>query len=454
MVDAFGIYRSAVKADEAMMDMHFANYAKSEVKGAIKIRGTLVEADPITLITVNGPVRLTSTIQVGSLRACIDQYAESKVNDSLSHMGYYNSLSNSASSTLKITQKGDSSLIMDGIDKFFNACRSVGSDPGNMDARRNLIFAGKNISMQMNGAAQAYIEHTEFLNTEFNEAITEVNRLAVRLGEINNELGGYEYKNSAELLVEQRNILRELSEYGNLKVIPLSNDAIGINIGNFNLVDYGGAYSLPSTYDATAQTITDGINTYDIEFGSIAGILNGMNLNNNAQNRLNTLSDNFRDQVNTFHAAGNNLLGNTNVKFFDDTLNGAANLQVNAVVLADPKAIAAGTTIDSNDSRNIRAIIALRTEKIAALGNQTFTQYYSNSFADIVIAKVDSEQKLEINFKIFQSNERQAAQTSKISKEEEGMEMFKYVSHIQAMTQFYGAIIERDKQLMQLVGRR
>ena len=100
------------------------------------------------------------------------------------------------------------------------------------------------------------------------------------------------------------------------------------------------------------------------------------------QTSVNTLASQLITQVNGIYSAGYDLNGNTGQDFFTGT--DASTIGVNSAVVDDPsKFQAAGAAGAAGDNSVVLALSQLANNNISALGNQTFSQNYSQTVAGL-----------------------------------------------------------------------
>jgi flagellar hook-associated protein 1 FlgK len=93
--------------------------------------------------------------------------------------------------------------------------------------------------------------------------------------------------------------------------------------------------------------------------------------------RLDDLAEAVVTQVNTLHRTGITAGGNTGVDFFDPAGTTAASISLSAAVQGSTDEIAAGTSGATGDGGLARQLGGLASQRLAALGNETFSGYYS-----------------------------------------------------------------------------
>jgi flagellar hook-associated protein 1 FlgK len=184
---------------------------------------------------------------------------------------------------------------------------------------------------------------------------------------------------------------------------------------------------------ATPLTLTSGSvqGTIDARDGALQSLRD--DLNNSAAQLI--------AEVNAVHQAGFSLTGSTGADFFSGT--DAGTIQVNAALAADPSLLqASGVSGAAGDNQVALALAQLANKKIAALSNQTFSQRFSQTVANLGQALSSVNSDISDQNLVQNMLQRQRDSISGVSLDEEMTEMMKFQKAYQASARLITTIDE------------
>lgn len=343
--------------------------------------GTGVQVTAIQQIVstlLNGQIQTQSGVggywsaQQGAL-----QNAQNSLNEFLNSAG---STDGTGSTSSASNSNSSLSALLSG---FFTAFQAVATAPTSLAARQELISQAQSLASAFNNVS----DQIGAVRTAVNDAITNdvdsANDLLASIADLNKQISFAEFSGgTANNLRDQRQqALENLAHLTSITTSTGTDGSINVSVGGQLLVngqslqdtlqayDNGGGQWLVRT--ATGQvplTLTSGtVQGYiDVRDGTLADL----------QTNIDSLATTLLTQVNTVHGTGFNLAGTNGNSFFTGT--DAATISVNAVLAGDPSLVqAAGSSTATADNSVALAIAQLATSPQAALGNQTFTQSYS-----------------------------------------------------------------------------
>lgn len=232
------------------------------------------------------------------------------------------------------------------ISNFFNAVQDVINDPNNIPARKVLLERARTLSERFVTADAQIQQVSADTDTEVGQLVREVNDQIKQIADFNNLIATATSSglDTNELRNQRRLVMNDLAEKIGFKAVedPLNLGKVTITIDTVSgsvpivLVNSGNSQNLSSTRDLTISDITTGVLN-----GRLGGLANMRDVIIPALNSdLDQLASTFITNVNTRHAAGFDLLGETGVNFFSGT-----SADTMGVVISDPDAVAASSLL-------------------------------------------------------------------------------------------------------------
>jgi flagellar hook-associated protein 1 len=275
------------------------------------------------------------------------------------------------------------------LSNLFNSFQSLSTNPTSLAQRQVLVQTAQELTTQFNQVSSGLTDVRNGLNTAIQNDVTAANQDLSDIASLNKQIALAEANGgTANDLVDQREQkIEDLAGKVNITTNAETNGTIDVSIGGVTMVsgvtqpdslqayDAGGGQFLVKAQTAgTTLTLSGG--SIEGEIGVRDGALAGL------QGSINTLASQLISQVNTIHAAGYDLNGNTGQNFFTGT--DAATIGVNNNLVTDPSQVqAAGTPGATGDNTVALALAQLAGNSITGLNNQTFTDNYSQTVAGL-----------------------------------------------------------------------
>ncbi len=281
------------------------------------------------------------------------------------------------------------------LQNFWSAWQDVANNPDNLTMRNVLLEQAGTLTEQFNVLAQRFSDYRAAIADDSSGAITgvavdtvnDINDLATRIQDLNIRIGNAAGSGTSvnDMLDRRDQLIRELSGKANItvtadKTISIDGQVLVSGDGvTLNTLEVSGANPIALTLGGVGVNVTG---------GTLGGWIQVANITDTLRTDLDGLANELISQINSIHTAGYDLDGNAGVEFFTGV--GADGIQVNPALynpvnpmLNEPRLIAAATTLhapgepNAGDGSNALAIADLSTTKLAALGNQTFNNYYT-----------------------------------------------------------------------------
>ncbi len=339
--------------------------------------------------------------QVASIQQVVSDLLNGQITSSASDLGYQQgrqtalqSLQDAFGEILNNTNGTSSTGLASQLSDFFTALQGVATTPDSASARQALIGAAQNVTTTFNTMSQQFSSLKTSLNTSLNSDVDSANKYLAQIASLNGQIYNAEFSGgTANDLRDQRQLaLENLSKLADISTGTDAHGEISVSIGGQTLVNGAQTADSLKTYDAGGgqlllQTATGGVNL-TLARGQMQGTISARdNELATAQSQLNQLAIGLSGAVNGLHNSGFSPSGTTGANFFNGV--GAATISVNPALAQNPMLIQASSGGSSDNS------VALQLSQIAdstqaALGNQTFTNFYGGMLGNVGSALSDA----------------------------------------------------------------
>lgn len=379
---------NALRAFQRGLDTTGHNIANVNTAGYSRQRVEYGTNPPLNLFD-RVSYQLGQGVNISSVSRIRDAYLDQNMASASANYGRSNMAATGLSSLEGVFNEPSDSGISAALDSFFNAWSGLSSDPSDPSALQNVQNSGQTLTDRVRAAYKDVSTAKTNSGKEITATIKQVNALGDQIAKLNKAiLQSTSSGGTANDLMDQRDAAyQELSGLVNTTKEVFPDGQYAVYTAGFTLVDSAGSRTFPNTFDAAAGTVTDGTHTYNIKSGQLSGLLISSNEASNQMAKLDDLANTLRTQVNALHATGINSNGNTGVLFFNDVAvppqTGAIDFDLSAAVKADPNEIASGISGKAGDGGLASGIADLRDGSMAALGNDTFSNYFKSAMNDL-----------------------------------------------------------------------
>jgi flagellar hook-associated protein 1 FlgK len=337
--------------------------------------------------------------------------------------------------------------------QFFDSFARLADSPTSPVARQEVALQGENLAAAFRETAGDLEQARRDVNTQLGGTIDEINALAARIASLNGSLGGLNQDPARlEMADEQTELLRQLSELTDIRVVAHPGGGVDVDIaGGRALVVGESAYALTGTAtgpDGMLQVSIDGTDiTAEITGGRAGGLLTARDERIPAyMSLLDEQAFALADAVNTIHAGGYDLNGNTGQDFFafSASLSGsqgaARALVMDAAVAADPSRVAASGTAIAGGNDVARALADVRDARVLAGGSATLHEGWSQLTYRVGRDVRTAEQESAMRQEVVRQVETLRDQVSGISLDEEAMQLMRFQRAYEANARFFRVI--------------
>jgi flagellar hook-associated protein 1 FlgK len=310
------------------------------------------------------------------------QSAQTGLDEFLNGSGSTNSTSSSANDT-------SSSGLSAQLSGLFSAFSSLAASPTSASAQQAVISQAQSLSTSFNQVNTQLSDLNTSLNSSLTSDVGSANQLLSNIADLNGEITSAEFSGgTANSLVDTREQdLENLSKLVSIQTSTGTGGAVNVSIDGQDLIAGSQTMDTLQTVDPgdgqlQVQTATGGV-TLNLSGGSMQGTITARDGTlASLQSGLNTLATTLINQVNTIQNAGYTTTGTTGNSFFTGT--GAGDIGVNAALVNDPSLIqTSGTATAGGDNTVALQLASLGTTSQAALNNQTFSNSYDGTVADL-----------------------------------------------------------------------
>ncbi|MBI5820933.1 MAG: flagellar hook-associated protein FlgK [Verrucomicrobia bacterium] len=331
------------------------------------------------------------------------------------------------------TSTSGQSGLAQGLSDLFNAFQSLSTDPTSLAERQVVLMKSLSLTQQFNQTSQRLDTLRTSLSDSVESDASSINTILSEIAKLNDQIINTETGNigsANDLRDSRQSKLNELAELVKIDTVEQDNGAVNISIGGVLMVSDKTVLDQIETYDAgggqilvrsqstgLAITPTSGqlAGTIDARDGALASL----------QADLDLLATQLISEVNAIHATGYNLNGTNGTAFLTGT--DAGDITVNATLLNDPSLIqASGASNAVGDNTTALALAQLANTSFASLGNQTFSERYNQTVAQLGQELSSTNSQITNQETVMKALQQQRDSVSGVSLDEEMTDLMKY----------------------------
>ena len=350
--------------------------------------------------------------------------------------------------------------------QFFDSFSRLADSPTSPVARQEVALQGESLAAAIRQTYGRLAEARRNANTRLGGTVEEINAIAARVAALNESIAiaGADPA-GLHLADEQAGLVRKLAELTDINVLPRSNGGVDIDIaGGRALVVGNSSYGLVASAAGPDGMLQISINGSDITQELTGGRAGGLLVARDQRipaylASLDEQAYTLAMTVNTIHAAGFDLAGNTGQDFFafSSPIVGSAGaaqaLIVDPAVAADPSRIAAAGAALPGDNQNARALANARDALVLEGGTATLSEGWGNFIyrtgRDLQTARQEAAMRQEVVLQV----ETLRDQVSGVSLDEEAMNLMRYQRAYEANARFFSVIDETLDMLLNALAR-
>ena len=349
------------------------------------------------------------------------------------------------------------------LEKFFDSFAELAEMPTSASHRESVVIQGEGLASAFRDMAGRLSAARHDADRQARGTVDDINSILERIATLNSVIGNSStMEKSLHARDEQTQLVRQLSELVDVRVLEREEGGVDISIGNGRPIIVGETtYALtvsstpPLGYAAFA---VNGTNiTSEITAGRLGGFLQVRDSNiPDYIRRLDEVAYAVATEVNTIHQAGYDQTGALAGSFFSPpaTVAGAAaGMTVRPALAGDRRLISAGATAEAGNNDTARAIAALRQATVMSGGTATLAEGWGQ-----LVYRVGRDTKSAVD----ERNSRQEIvrqvdalrdAVSGISLDEEAMNLLKFQRAYEANARFFQVIDSTLQTMLSLSGR-
>lgn len=218
-------------------------------------------------------------VTVSQIKRNNDEFATRQVRDTLTIKSQYEAFYQQASQIDKLLSQ-DGTSVSATLQNFFNALSELNTNPDNAAARGVALKQSELLVDQFNTMQMRLDEYQRNNSAQLSATVTEINGLSKNIAEINLQIASG--SNAPELLDQRDELLRQLSEYTEVTVIPQDDSTINVSIGNGQMLVIGAEHrDLAVNVTKTGQfgtqiVLGNGAGQIDVTNGLHSGMIGGL----------------------------------------------------------------------------------------------------------------------------------------------------------------------------------
>ena len=233
------------------------------------------------------------------------------------------------------------------LTQFWQSWSTLANNPADIPTRATLVQQASNLAGQLNQTSAALTQQGQQTVQDMSLTVGQVNQYAQQIAALNQQVTGPSAggKDVNELLDQRDQLVSKLSNDIGVNVSYGSNGTVNISTGGEQLVS-GNNYqqlSLSKSGPPYSLTWSQDQSTYSPNSGSLGGMLDVVNdYVPSYGSQLDQVAQSLMGSVNSLMSRGYDLNNNPGQPFFLGT--GAADIQVNPAITANPSLIAAASS--------------------------------------------------------------------------------------------------------------
>lgn len=352
------------------------------------------------------------------------------------------------------------------LSAFFDSFSRLADSPTSPVARQEVALQGESVAAAIRETYGRISDARRGANTRLGTTIEEINAIAARVAALNESIAiaGADPA-GLHMADEQSRLVRQLAELTDINVLHRPGGGLDVDIsGGRALVVGNTQYALVGSATGPDGMLRVSINGTDITQEMTGGRAGGLLVARDQRipAYLATLDDQayaLATAVNTIHAAGYDIAGNTGQNFFAFSSpivgpTGAAQaLIVDPAITGDPNRIAAAAAALPGDNQTARALADARNARVLDGGTATLSEGWGNfvyrTGRDLQTARQEAAMRREVVLQV----ETLRDQVSGVSLDEEAMQLMRYQRAYEANARFFSVIDETLDMLLNAMAR-
>ena len=382
--------RRALQAQQVGIGVTSHNIANASTPGYSRQVAGLVPTEP--LATPNG--MLGTGVMVATVTRMRDQFIDGQmrdVNQSMSRSSMENQILTQVQSSFN--EPSDTAL-SGSLTKFFNSWQDLSVNPEDSSSRNAVLQRADQLAQSFHSLNGELTQLRSSLVDDVSAKVTKINTLTAQLSKLDLQITNARAlgQNANDAMDQRDEKLQELSGIINISVSFDARGSMTVAAGGSVIASGAGSLDLTSSVVGNQITIQTALGgpALAVTGGELGGVLNMYNTwIPNTLTQLDQAAGALIARTNQLHEAGYGL-GTpppTGTAFFTGT--GAADINVNAALRANPNLIAASSDGTPGNNATALALAGMQNESLLNGNSVTVSQFY-NGIVSSLGSAVDS----------------------------------------------------------------
>jgi flagellar hook-associated protein 1 FlgK len=462
ILSTLSLAAEALKAQQLAIQTTGHNLANAATPGFSRQRVDMVSAFP----SFQGGVFIGQGVDIAAVERIVDQFAEAELLGVNGDVGYSDAQSRALNSIQEAFPV--SGGVNGALGEFFAALSDLANNPAGLTERVVVLAKARALGGNLAQTRQILTSVQGNLDDDIHSAVQRINVLTEQIAGLNERISATEVRSdSANDFRDQRQTL--LQELTNLTGATSREDANGqVTVMAGGLLLVGGARF--ASLDSSATNLAglhsviyrspDGT-SFDasalVSGGKIGSLLDARDVQvKDVIDRLDQFAQALVQQVNAQHALGYTLTGAAGGNFFTPiatTAGAAANVQVDGVLAADPRLIAAAASPAAlpGDNRNALALVGVQSANIPALGGVTLEDNFLSLVGDIGSRAQAAQSRFDFQQALLMQAQARRESVSGVNIDEEMTKLIQFQRAFESSSMLVRAADEMYQSLIDMV---
>lgn len=454
------IARSGLLTQQLALQVTGHNLANATTEGYSRQRAELVPGTPVRL-----PEGLLGTgVRVADITRARDTLLDGVYRRETSLFHAFDAQHSALSSVEGAFVEGGDLSLGASLDAFWSAWSDLANDPSSVTGRSVVVARAGQLVEQFHSIDATLDVISGQVTASLETSVDRVNAILEEVAALNGAVAGaMSGGRSAPDLADQRDrLLDELAQLLPVESTPRENGAVGVVVEGVSVVEGTHAQTLDLSFASGAWSLsTENGTPVAVVGGSIGGALITVNDDFSAiRAELDTLARGIVERVNAIHVTGTNPLGATGVNFFDDFGDSstvtAQNFALDAAILADPQAVAAGTPDGGGNYQSGANDVALLLAGLrdddsgSVLAGRSINTAYRDLVADVGLRTAASKHTLDGHAVLRASAGERRESVSGVASDEELVKVVQFQAAYGAAARLVTTVDEMYQTLLSI----
>ncbi len=313
------------------------------------------------------------------------------------------------------------------LGQFWDGWAALANEPQNGVFREQVRQYGTRLVDTMHNFESRLRVLQSTLNEELERSVEEFNTLLNQVASLNDKISAVENMGTTANDYRDRRdtLLESLSTMADIRVVESTNGMTTVTLGGRVLVDRSTVTGLSTDSRSSGSVLTtfptwEGDGTVIlVGDGKIKGLMVMRDESIEAQiDKLDEMALTLVSELNSVHSGGYGLNGSTGTNFFDSDTTGAADIALDANILADLAMIAASADGSAGDGTIAQQIAQVGESQVMSGNTVTINDYFASMMGSLGLAAQEAQFMSENQNLVVQQLVNQRSSISGVSLDE------------------------------------